>query len=138
MSPERPYELAHLGHVEIFTPKPEESLRFFVDVLGMTESGREGDRVYLRGWDDYEFHTLKLTAAKHAGMGHVAFRADSPEALERRVDELERPWAAASAGSTATSATARPTGPRDAGRAHLRDLLRHALVRGAAGAASPR
>jgi catechol 2,3-dioxygenase len=89
MSPERPYELAHLGHVEMFTPKPDESLRFFVDVLGLTESGREGDSVYLRGWDDYEFHTLKLTAAKKAGMGHVAFRAHSPEALERRIKKLE-------------------------------------------------
>jgi catechol 2,3-dioxygenase len=89
MSPERPYELAHLGHVELFTPKPEESLHFFVNILGLTESGREGDSVYLRGWDDYEFHTLKLTAAKQAGMGHVAFRANSPEALERRARKLE-------------------------------------------------
>src|SRR5207237_10284950 len=52
--------------------------------MGMTESGRRRDSVYLRGWDDYEHHTLKLTAAKVAGMGHVAFRATSPEALERR------------------------------------------------------
>ena len=89
MSPERPYELAHLGHVEIFTPKPDQSLHFFVNVLGLTESGREGDSVYLRGWDDYEFHTLKLTAARQAGMGHVAFRANSPEALERRARKLE-------------------------------------------------
>ena len=52
--------------------------------MGMTESGHRGDSVYLRGWDDYEHHTLKLTASKAAGMGHVAFRATSPEALERR------------------------------------------------------
>jgi catechol 2,3-dioxygenase len=90
MSPERPYDLAHLGHVELFTPKPDESLHFFVNVLGLTESGREGSSVYLRGWDDYEFHTLKLTAAKQAGMGHVAFRANSPEALERTAQRLER------------------------------------------------
>lgn len=90
MSPERPYELAHLGHVELFTPKPDKSLHFFVNVLGLTESGREGSSVYLRGWDDYEFHTLKLTAAKQAGMGHVAFRANSPEALERTAQRLER------------------------------------------------
>ena len=84
------HDLAHLGHVELLTPKPEESLAFFVDVLGLTESGREGDSVYLRGWDDYEFHTLKLTASRHAGMSHVAFRTWSPEALARRVAVLER------------------------------------------------
>ena len=40
-------DVAHLGHLELLTPKPEESLRFFVDVMGMTESGRQGDSVYL-------------------------------------------------------------------------------------------
>jgi len=80
----RSADLAHLAHVELLSPRPDDSLRFFVDVLGMTESGRRGDSVYLRAWDDYEHHTLKLTASKVAGMGHVAFRATSPEALERR------------------------------------------------------
>jgi catechol 2,3-dioxygenase len=88
-STHRSFDLAHLAHLELLTPKPDESLRFFVDVLGMTESGRTGDSVYLRGWDDYEHHTLKLTAAKVAGMGHMAFRATSPEALQRRVAVIE-------------------------------------------------
>ena len=57
-------DLAHLGHVELLTPKPHESLRFFVEVLGMTETARQGESVYLRGWDDYEHHTLKLTGRK--------------------------------------------------------------------------
>jgi catechol 2,3-dioxygenase len=81
-------DLAHLAHIEMLTPKPDESLRFFVDVLGMTESGRDGRSVYLRGWDDYEFHTLKLTASETSGLGHLAFRAWSPESLERRVAAL--------------------------------------------------
>src|SRR4051794_26484409 len=84
------HDPAPLGHVEMFTPLPDESLRFFVDVMGMAESGREGDSVYLRAWDDYEFHTLKLTARATAGMGHVAFRTWSRQALERRVAVLER------------------------------------------------
>ena len=33
-------DLAHLGHLELLTPKPDESLKFFVDVMGMTVSGR--------------------------------------------------------------------------------------------------
>ena len=67
----RSFDLAHLAHVELLTPKPEQSLHFFVNVMGMTETARRGDSVYLRGWDDYEHHTLKLTASKIAGMGHV-------------------------------------------------------------------
>jgi catechol 2,3-dioxygenase len=86
----RAFDLAHLAHLELLTPKPEESLNFFVNVMGMTESGREGDSVYLRGWDDYEFHTLKLTAHSTNGMRHFAFRCTSPEALQRRVKIIEQ------------------------------------------------
>ena len=92
-SPARPepiFDLAHLGHLELLTPKPEDSLQFFVDVLGMTETARQGDSVYLRGWDDYEHHTLKLTAANTNGMRHMAFRVRSPQALERRVAALKK------------------------------------------------
>src|SRR5438270_12992342 len=77
-------DIAHLGHVELLTPKPEESLNFFVNVLGMTESGCKGDSVYLRAWDDYERYSLKLTGTKTSGLGHAAFRTRSPQALERR------------------------------------------------------
>jgi catechol 2,3-dioxygenase len=82
-------DVAHLGHLEIFSPKPDESLNFFVNVMGMTQSGSKGDSVYLRGWDDYERYTLKVTASNTSGMGHMAFRARSPQALERRVAALK-------------------------------------------------
>ena len=82
-------DVAHLGHVELLTPKPDESLRFFVDVLGMSETDRVGESVYLRAWGDYERCTLKLTAAATGGVGHTAWRATSPAALERRARALE-------------------------------------------------
>lgn len=84
------HDIAHLGHVEMLTPKPEESLRFFTEVMGMTVSGRSGDSVYLRGWDDYEHHSLQLTAWTTSGLGHYALRAASPQALKRRVEAIER------------------------------------------------
>jgi len=89
MNSELCHDIAHLGHVELLTPRLEQSLAFFVDVMGMSESGRDAGSIYLRGFDDYEFHTLKLTAASTPGMGHVAFRARSPQALTRRVQALE-------------------------------------------------
>ena len=88
-APEPIYDIAHLGHVELLTDKPQESLDFFVKVFGLTESGRDGDSVYLRACDDYEFHTLKLTAAGTTGMCHVGYRAASPQALRRRVAAIE-------------------------------------------------
>ncbi|HLI87042.1 MAG TPA: catechol 2,3-dioxygenase [Ktedonobacteraceae bacterium] len=83
-------DLAHLGHFEIYTPKPDESLWFFKHVFGMQETNREGRSVYLRAWGDYDHCTLKLTEAKQAGLGHVGWRTYSPQALERRAQALER------------------------------------------------
>ena len=83
-------DVAHLGHLELLTPTPDESLHFFVDVMGMTESGRQGDSVLLRGWDDYERCSLILTASDTSGLGHAAFRVRSEQALQRRVAALEQ------------------------------------------------
>lgn len=82
-------DVAHLGHVEILSPKPEQSLRFFEQVLGMQQTARAGQSVFLRGWGDHDCHTLKLTEAGRAGLGHVGWRAVSPRALERRARALE-------------------------------------------------
>ena len=41
MKPNEPiYDIAHLAHVELLTPKLEESAQFFVEVMGMTVSGQ--------------------------------------------------------------------------------------------------
>jgi catechol 2,3-dioxygenase len=89
MTPEPILDIAHLAHLELLTPKFEASRKFFVDVLGMTQSGEKGDSVYLRGYDDYERYSLKLTASKTSGLGHVAYRTRSPQALERRAEALK-------------------------------------------------
>ena len=78
-------DIAHLGPVEMFTPKAEESLRFFVEVMGMEIEHQDGASVYLRGWGDYQPWSLKLTGADTSGMGVLGLRAWSPEALARRV-----------------------------------------------------
>ncbi|SHF80026.1 catechol 2,3-dioxygenase [Jatrophihabitans endophyticus] len=83
------HEIAHLSHVELFTPVPEETLAFCRGFLGLTETGRSGDSVFLRAWDDYERTTLKLTARDTAGVGRTNLRAASDAALHRRVAEIE-------------------------------------------------
>src|ERR1700730_4723401 len=86
------HDVAQLGHFEIFTPKPDESIWFFREILGMEETDRQGQSAYMRAWGDYDHCTLKITEAKEAGLGHVGLRAWSPQALDRRV-----PWVKAAA-----------------------------------------
>ncbi|SSC71657.1 unnamed protein product [Ciceribacter sp. T2.26MG-112.2] len=83
------FDIAHLAHVEMFTDKFEESLDFFTRVYGLKLSGRDETSAYLRAWDDYEYCSLKLTRSHSTGVGHIAYRASSPQALERRVKAIE-------------------------------------------------
>lgn len=82
-------DVAHLGHVELLTPRPDKSLWFFTALLGMECVHQEGQSAYLRAYGDYATTTLKLTEAPQAGVGHVAWRAISQKALERRVAAVE-------------------------------------------------
>jgi catechol 2,3-dioxygenase len=56
----------------------------------MEEEASAGQSVFLRGWGDYQRYSLKLTEADRAGTAHIALRAWTPDALERRVAEIER------------------------------------------------
>lgn len=82
-------DIAHLGHINLYTNEFTESPDFLVNVHGLAASGRDGRSVYPRVFDDYEFHSLKLTDSVTTGVGHVAYRASSPEALARRVAVIE-------------------------------------------------
>ena len=64
-------DVAHIGSVELLTPRPERSLEYFRDVLGMEVVHRDGRSVYLRGYGDYAASTLKLSAAADAGVGVI-------------------------------------------------------------------
>jgi catechol 2,3-dioxygenase len=83
------FEVAQLAHVELLTPKPDETLHFFKELLGLEETVREGQSVYLRAYEDFYHHTLKVTESPKPGLGHVAWRTTSPQALQRRAAALE-------------------------------------------------
>lgn len=83
------FDVAHLGHVELLTNKFMESFNFFTSVYGLSCTSIKDGCAYLRAWDDYEYHTLKLTQSDTTGVGHIGYRVSSPEALERRVAAIE-------------------------------------------------
>ena len=83
------HEIAHLAHVELRTPVLGESVEFCTRYLGLTQTGEAGDSVFLRAWDDYENTTITLTGHATSGVGRTHLRAASPDALDRRVKEIE-------------------------------------------------
>ena len=74
--PKRPHRpLSMLAHVELLTPKLEESVAFARDMLGLFVVHEEPGSVYLRCWFDFYAYSLVLTEAPQPGLGHSAWRA---------------------------------------------------------------
>lgn len=83
------FDLAQIAHVEIFSPDVDGTVWFFKDLLGMLETERDATSVYLRAYEDFYHHSLKVTARDKPGLGHIGWRSSSPQALERRAKAIE-------------------------------------------------
>src|SRR3990172_5245868 len=82
-------DIAQLVSVALYSPKPDETVAFFHDLLGMEISHREGQSVYMRAYEDFYQYTLKITERKDAGLEEVTWRASSPESLEALALRIE-------------------------------------------------
>ena len=81
--------LSQLAHVELLSPRPEETVTFFEQQLGLEITTQVGQSSYLRGWGEFFHHSIKVTASTQSGLGHIGWRADSAEALQETVRLLE-------------------------------------------------
>lgn len=81
--------ISQLAHVQVVTPRIEDSLAFYKNTLGLEESGRDRGSVFLRGWGEHFFHSLELVEGKDPALGHIGWRAQGPEQLEQAVARIE-------------------------------------------------
>src|SRR6476469_1329352 len=72
------HTIGQLAHAELFT-----------ELLGMQVTGTDGGSAYLRAYQDSYHHSLVVTESHDAGLGHVAWRANSAAALEDGAAKLE-------------------------------------------------
>lgn len=82
-------DVAHLGHVELLTPKLADSVHFFSNVLGLCSTYRAGQSVYFRAWGDYESCTLKISESANSGIGHIGMRVRNQIVLDQLVQGLK-------------------------------------------------
>ncbi len=87
LAPGRPdFNVLRAAHIEFRVTDLGRARAFYVDLLGFVESGHDADRVYLRGYEERDHHSLVLRRAPSPGVGHMAYRVASEEDL----DGLER------------------------------------------------
>ena len=77
-----PYRISRLGTVEIRSLDLDRDLDYYLNVLGLQLTAREGKTAYLKGWDERHAYSVVLTEADRAGMVRLAFRTVDPEDLD--------------------------------------------------------
>src|ERR1051326_8322162 len=86
---EREPEIAKLSHIALATPDFEKSLWFWRDLIGLEEIERVDGTVYLRGWGEFEHHSLSLRPDSAATVDHVAWRTARPEDVDAFAERIE-------------------------------------------------
>src|SRR5215467_12199440 len=77
-----PYRISRLGHVEVQSIDLDRDVDYYLNVIGLHQTGREGNTVYLKGWDERHAYSFSLTQAERPGMVRMAFRTVDPEDLD--------------------------------------------------------
>jgi catechol 2,3-dioxygenase len=78
--------ILRLAHVEITADDLAAARAFYVDLLGFREHLADGDALYLRGAEEFDTWSLKISQGDGGGLRHSGFRVSSAEDL----DVLER------------------------------------------------
>jgi catechol 2,3-dioxygenase len=84
-----PLDTAQLVSVALYSPKPDETVQFFYEMLGMEITHREGQSVYMRAYEDFYQYSLKITERNQPGLEEITWRAKSSEALDRIANGLK-------------------------------------------------
>lgn len=94
--------ILRLAHVEITADDLGAARAFYVDLLGFREYQTDDDGLYLRGSEEFDVWSLKISQGEGGGLVHSGFRVSSPEdleALERVHRDLGGPAARVPAGA---------------------------------------
>jgi catechol 2,3-dioxygenase len=74
--------IMRLGRVQLRVPNWEKSIHYYKTVLGLIETARDENHVYLKCWDEHDHHSVILEKADTAGLDHLAFKCETAEDLD--------------------------------------------------------
>ena len=77
------FNITRCAHAEYRVTDLGAARAFYVDALGMVETDRTADRIYLGGLEERDKYSLVLRQAPSPGVGHIAFRVASPDDLDK-------------------------------------------------------
>jgi catechol 2,3-dioxygenase len=81
--------ILRLQHVEIRVPDLELCTAYYTEVLGLIETARTENQVFLKCWDEREHHSVILREAPTYGLDHMAFKVAEAADLDHFTAKLE-------------------------------------------------
>jgi catechol 2,3-dioxygenase len=80
--------ILRLSHVEIRVPDLELATAYYTEVVGLIETAREPERVFLKCWDEHQHHSVVLTYAPTHGLATFGFKVTDAEDLDHYQERL--------------------------------------------------
>ena len=78
------------GHAQLRVLDLDESVKFYRDVLGLIETGRDQQgRVYFKAWDERDHNSVIIRKADSAGIDFFAFKVLDKETLDKLDADLQ-------------------------------------------------
>ena len=78
------------GHAQIRVLDLEESVKFYRDVLGLVDMGRDSQgRHYFKAWDERDHHSVLIRQADKTGLDLFGFKVDSEATLDKFEKDLQ-------------------------------------------------
>ena len=102
--------LSQIAYAELISPKPDETVKWMIGVLGLEEAAREGQSVYLRAWTEWLHSSLIVTEGPEPALGRIGWRAYGPGDPETVSKRVEGEWVAERPGRGAAYAYRAPAG----------------------------
>ena len=81
--------ILRLSHVEVRVPDLELATAYYSEVVGLIETARETERVFLKCWDEHQAHSVVLTWEPTHGLNHFGFKVTEPEDLDLYTARLD-------------------------------------------------
>ncbi len=99
--------ILRLSHVEIRVPDLELATAYYSEVVGLLETAREPERVFMKCWDEHQHHSVVLVYAPTHGLNSFGFKVTDAADLDhyaRQAAGRRRGGAAAREGGVGSGA----------------------------------
>ena len=81
--------ILRLSHADVRVPDLELALAYYSEVVGLIITAYDGQRAYLKAWDEQQHHSLILSRADTYGLNSLAFKVAEADELDRLAERVE-------------------------------------------------